>query len=147
MKEETLKKLIRNELERNKIINEELLESIIRILNIYVEDSKVGSNKNIDRYLKDFKIKDESIFSPNSYSQKDYESCSCNPKNGGSGICNCVRDSGIRYSVEHPNVGPQVRYNDESEKLIPIVAKKLAYQSYGSKHTIVNSVLSKISSR
>ncbi len=103
MKEETLRKLIKNELERHQITNEDLLNSIMNIFALYEEDSKGIKNtfsinpKDVDHYIKEFRKNEGPICRPGSYPKKDYESCPCNPKNGGSGICNCVQDNGIRF--------------------------------------------------
>ena len=74
MTTQTLKELIKIEFERFESVHE-LKESIFRVLDLYEKDQKPEQ-----KYYMELPT-DEVMYS---------EICSCNPKNGGNGICGCV---------------------------------------------------------
>jgi len=88
MKKETLKELIEIESKRHENISE-FKDAVLNLIDIYESDrisTTITYSPNVDPFQPFRNIGVEYIPDEVPYS----ELCSCNPKNGGSGLCGCV---------------------------------------------------------
>lgn len=95
---ETLKKLIEVEFDRSTNISH-FKTNVMRLIDLYEEDK--GNKSIADISIPEWdrpNLWPPSIY-PNGTTQTMADICSCNPKNGGSGICGCTIGNKL---VEHP---------------------------------------------
>lgn len=94
MKVETLLKLINSELETNVVHESDknyLKKRIKELLDLYEEDNRITQRTNVPIGVPNTNVPYPQTFVTNSLDSVPYcEICSCNPKNGGSGICGCT---------------------------------------------------------
>lgn len=72
--------------------NDELIRGKRRLLNIY-EDSSNISKEDIDKVLKnniEIDLDNKTLYMSSIYNKEACKNCNNNPKNGESGICNCI---------------------------------------------------------
>lgn len=77
MTTQTLKELIEVEYERSETLGD-FKDQVFRLIDLYESDKQFIPSPN---FVIDYGIPDEVPYG---------EICSCNPKNGGNGICGCV---------------------------------------------------------
>jgi hypothetical protein len=101
MKTETLKRLIKEAASRAKDVDE-LLDETLLLIQIYEDDQETSSRQIPqlpNKQLRDFR--DWIPVKGNPGLVPYHTICSCNPANGGSGICGCV----IANKMVDPNGG------------------------------------------
>jgi hypothetical protein len=95
MKLETLKELIKA-IPTKLVEEEEIINSVLKLLDLYEQDNNQPANPipppyPIPRDNKGVPLPNPTVYPRTGDDLVRYgEICSCNPKNGGSGICGCV---------------------------------------------------------
>ncbi len=104
MTKETLKKLIEIEFERCETISQ-FKSEVFRLIDLYDEDKSI----NIPQ-LQPVRIDIPPVYFPSSEPDEVpyFETCSCNPKNGGSGLCGCVMGN---MMVKNPKKYGHTKFN------------------------------------
>jgi len=92
MKTKTLKALITNAIE-NSETKEELMAEVVRLIELFEEDAEepIGQVPAMQKFAD---------YQPVSAGKVPYHTiCSCNPANGGSGICGCTMSNRLVDSM------------------------------------------------